>query len=281
MVKNVNDSWIDGVLDAGLRWGFGDDWIRIGGQKIFADGALGPRTAAMIDPFEGEPDNRGIVVTDKETMAERVLRASAAGLPSTIHAIGDRAVHDVLDVYALARQQEAAQGIPRTARRHRIEHVQLIHPDDRGRLAELGLIASMQPIHATSDYEMVDRYWGARGQWAYNFRVQADQGVVMAFGSDSPVESMDPRRGVHAAVTRRRPDGTPGPDGWRKDTTLTLDETLRAFTQGPAYAAGHGESPGQAGARLPGRPDRPRRGLARHRAGCDPDDADYGDDGRR
>ena len=194
-----------------LRWGFGDDWIRIGGQKIFADGALGPRTAAMIDPFEGEPDNRGIVVTDKETMAERVLRASAAGLPSTIHAIGDRAVHDVLDVYALARQQEAAQGIPRTARRHRIEHVQLIHPDDAGRLAELGLIASMQPIHATSDYQMVDRYWGARGQWAYNFRVQADQGVVLAFGSDSPVELMDPRKGVHAAVTRRRADGSPGP----------------------------------------------------------------------
>ena len=238
VVKNVNDSWIDGVLSAGIRWGFGDDWLRIGGQKIFADGALGPRTAAMIDPFEGEPDNRGIVVTDKETMAERVLRASAAGLPSTIHAIGDRAVHDVLDVYALARQQEAAQGLPRTARRHRIEHVQLIHPDDAGRLAELGLIASMQPIHATSDYQMVDRYWGARGQWAYNFRVQADQGVVIAFGSDSPVESMDPRKGVHAAVTRRRADGSPGPDGWRKDTTLTLDETLRAFTQGPAYAAG-------------------------------------------
>jgi predicted amidohydrolase YtcJ len=238
VVKNVNDYWIDGVLDAGLRWGFGDDWIRLGGQKIFADGALGPRTAAMIDPFEGEPDNYGIVVTDKETMAERVLRASAAGLPSTIHAIGDRAVHDVLDVYALARQQEASQGIPHSARRHRIEHVQLIHPDDRARLAELGLIASMQPIHATSDYQMVDRYWGARGQWAYNFRLQADQGVVIAFGSDAPVESVDPRKGVHAAVTRRRADGSPGPDGWRKDTTLTLDETLRAFTYGPAYAAG-------------------------------------------
>lgn len=238
VVKNVNAPWIESLIESGIRWGFGDDWIRIGGQKVYADGALGPRTAAMIEPFEGEPDNRGIVVTDKETMTELVLRASAAGIPSTIHAIGDRAVHDVLDVYALARQQEAAAGIPRAARRHRIEHVQLIHPDDAGRLAALGLIASMQPIHATSDYLMVDRYWGARGQWAYNFRVQADRGVVIAFGSDSPVEPVDPRKGIHAAVTRRRPDGTPGPDGWRKDTTLTLDETLRAFTQGPAYAAG-------------------------------------------
>lgn len=238
VVKNVNDHWIDGLYAAGIRWGFGDDWIRIGGQKLFADGALGPRTASMIAPYEGEPDNRGIVVTDKETMAERVLKASALGLPSTIHAIGDRAVHDVLDVYEMARQQEAEQGIPRAARRHRIEHVQIIHPQDRARLAALGVIASMQPIHATSDYEMVDRYWGERGEWAYNFRLQQAQGVVLALGSDSPVEPFDPRKGVHAAVTRRRPDGKPGPEGWRPEGGLTLEEALLGFTQGPAFAAG-------------------------------------------
>jgi predicted amidohydrolase YtcJ len=238
VVKNVNDYWIENLYGAGIRHGFGDDWIRIGGLKIFADGALGPRTAAMIDPYEGEPDNRGIVVTEKEAMAELVLKASALGLPSTIHAIGDRAVHEVLDVYAMARQQEAVQGIPRTARRHRIEHVQIIHPDDRARLATLGLIASMQPIHATSDFEMVDRYWGARGQWAYNFALQQNQGVVLAFGSDAPVEPVDPRKGIHAAITRRRPDGAPGPAGWRPDGGLPLHETLLAFTQGAAYAAG-------------------------------------------
>lgn len=238
VVKNINDTWIEHLYQAGIRWGFGDDWIRIGGQKIFADGALGPRTAAMIAPYEGEPSNRGIVVTDKETMAERVLKASAHGLPSTIHAIGDRAVHDVLDVYEMARRQEAKQGIPRAARRHRIEHVQIIHPDDRTRLAELSLIASMQPIHATSDYEMVDRYWGARGEWAYNLRLQHSQRVVMAFGSDAPVEPFDPRLGIYAAVTRRRLDGSPGPAGWRPEGGLTLPETLLGFTQGPAYAAG-------------------------------------------
>ncbi|GAB4574853.1 MAG: amidohydrolase [Anaerolineae bacterium] len=238
IVKNVNDTWIEHLYEAGIRWGFGDDWIRIGGQKIFADGALGPRTAAMIDPYEGEPNNRGIVVTDKETMAERVLKATALGLPSTIHAIGDRAVHDVLDVFEMARQQEAAQGIPRAARRHRVEHVQIIHPQDRARLAELGLIASMQPVHATSDYEMVDRYWGARGAWAYNLRLQQDQGVVLALGSDAPVEPFDPRLGIYAAVTRRRPDGAPGPTGWRPEGGLTLAEAVHGFTQGPAYAAG-------------------------------------------
>jgi predicted amidohydrolase YtcJ len=238
VVKNVNDTWIDGLYAAGIRWGFGDDWIRIGGQKLFADGALGPRTAAMIDPYEGEPGNRGIVVTDKETLAERVLKASALGMPSAIHAIGDRAVHDVLDVFEMARQQEAEAGILRAARRHRVEHLQIIHPADRTRLAQLGLIASMQPIHATGDYEMVDRYWGARGEWAYNLRLQHSQGVVMAFGSDSPVESFDPRKGIHAAMTRRRADGSPGPEGWRPEGGLALDETLRGFTQGPAYAAG-------------------------------------------
>ena len=192
----------------------------------------------MIAPYEGEPDNTGIVVTDKEQMYEWVSRASAAGLPSTIHAIGDRAVHDVLDVYEAVRQEEAARGIPPQARRHRIEHVQLVHPDDVGRLGELQIIASMQPIHATSDWEMADRYWGARARLGYNARLQQEAGAVLAFGSDAPVEPFDPLMGIYAAVTRRRPDGSPGPDGWYPEQRLDVDTTLRAYTQGPAYAAG-------------------------------------------
>lgn len=238
VVKNINDPWIHHAHELGLRWGFGDEWLRIGGLKIFADGALGPRTAYMIEPYEGEPDNRGIVVTDKEEMADLVSRASTAGLPSTIHAIGDRAVHDVLDVFEMVRRQEAEQGIPPQARRHRIEHVQLIHPADAHRLAELGVIASMQPIHATSDWEMAERYWGKRVRWSYNWRIQLEAGAVLAFGSDAPVEPFEPLKGIYAAVTRRRPDGSPGPDGWFPDGRLDMDTTLRAFTQGPAYAAG-------------------------------------------
>jgi predicted amidohydrolase YtcJ len=238
VLKNINKQWLPAALDVGLRRGFGDEWIRIGGLKIFADGALGPRTAAMIEPYEGEPENYGIVVTDKEEMVDLVSRASAAGLPSTIHAIGDRAVHDVLDVYELVRQQEAGRGEQPSSRRHRIEHVQIIHPDDIPRLEQLQIIASMQPIHATSDMLAADRYWGKRAQWSYNPRVQLDQGVVVAFGSDAPVEPFEPFKSIHAAVTRQRPDGSPGPDGWYPAARLTVDEALRGYTLGPAYTAG-------------------------------------------
>ncbi len=237
VVKQINDPWIGHAHELGIRSGFGDEWLRIGGLKIFADGALGPRTAHMIEPYEGEPDNYGIVVTDKEEIYELVSRASAAGIPSTIHAIGDRAVHDVLDVYETVRREEAARGVPRTARRHRIEHVQLIHPDDAHRLGELDIIASMQPIHATSDWQMADQYWGARAVWSYNWRLQIEAGAVLAFGSDAPVEPIDPLKGIFAAVTRRRPDGLPGPQGWFPEGRLDMDTALRGFTQGPAYAA--------------------------------------------
>ncbi len=237
VVKNFNKKYLDAVLETGLRRGFGDDWIRWGGLKIFADGALGPRTAAMIAPYEGEPENLGIVVTDKEEMVELVSRASANGFASTIHAIGDRAVHDVLDVYEQVRREEAARGDARPTRRHRIEHVQLIHPDDVNRLAELDIIASMQPIHATSDYLMADRYWGERAAYSYNPRLQVDRGVVVAFGSDSPVEPLGSLVGIHAAVTRQRAAGSPA-GGWNPAARLTVEEALHGYTLGPAYAAG-------------------------------------------
>lgn len=237
LVKQINKNYLDAALETGLRFGFGDDWIRIGALKMFADGALGPRTAAMIAPYAGEPDNTGIIVVDKQEMTACALRASRAGLPSTVHAIGDRAVHDVLDMFEVVRRDEAARGIERYTMRHRIEHVQLIHPDDVGRLAALDLIASMQPIHATSDYETADRYWGARAAYAYNPRLQLDHGVVVAFGSDSPYDHFHPFKGIHAAITRRRADGLPGKDGWYPNARVTLDEALRAYTFAPAYAA--------------------------------------------
>lgn len=237
-VKNINKEWFQPALDMGLRWGFGDEWLRVGGLKIFMDGALGPRTAYMIEPYEGEPDNYGIVVTDKEEIMEWVSKGSAAGFPATIHAIGDRAVHDVLDVYEDVRKEESQRGEKPASRRHRIEHVQIIHPDDAHRLAQLDIIASMQPLHATSDYIAADRSWGARSQWSYNIRLQLDQGAKIALGSDSPVEPFDPLKGIYAAVARRRPDGSPGVDGWYPELRLTVDEALRGFTLGNAYAAG-------------------------------------------
>jgi hypothetical protein len=242
ILKNIPVEKLDHAVALGLRSGFGDAMLRIGGVKTFADGALGVRTAWMIDPYEGEPDNTGICVTDPEIMTANVLKASRAGLASTIHAIGDRAVHEVLNTYELTREDEAKRGIPPTALRHRVEHVQVIHPDDVPRLAELQVIASMQPIHATSDMHMADTYWGERAEYAYNMRLQLEEGAVLALGSDAPIEPIDPLPNIQAAVTRRRADGSPGPEGWRTgpdgQRKLTIWEALRGFTQGPAYTAG-------------------------------------------
>lgn len=235
VVKQINHEWIHHAQELGIRSGFGDDWIRFGSLKIFADGALGPRTAAMIAPYEGEPDNYGVVVTDKETIYELVSEASRLGIASTIHAIGDKAVHDVLDVFEAVRAEEQQRHIPRSARRHRIEHVQLIHPGDLHRLGQLNVIASMQPIHATSDWRMADTYWGSRARYSYHWRAQLDAGAVLAFGSDSPIDPFDTLQGLYAAVTRRNPGH---PDGWYPEARISMQEALHAYTTGPAFAAG-------------------------------------------
>jgi len=238
-VRAVTHIAMDQLADAlavGLRAGLGDEWLRVGGLKLFADGALGPRTAAMIEPYENEPGNYGITVVDKEDMLEMASKASAAGLPTVIHAIGDRANHDVLDVFAAVREQEAEAGIERSLRRHRIEHVQVVHPDDLPRLAALDIIASVQPIHATQDMNNVDKLWGQRGEFAYAFRKLIDSGARLAFGSDAPVETPNPFVGIHAAVTRRRADGYPGSEGWHPAEKLTVAEAVAGYTTGAAYA---------------------------------------------
>lgn len=242
IVKNIPLDLLDHAIALGIRWGFGDDFLRIGGVKLFADGALGPRTAWMMEPYEGEPRNYGICTLDPEEMREHVSRASAAGLPSAIHAIGDRAVHHVLNVYEAVRAEEAERGVLPEQMRHRIEHVQLIHPQDAPRLGQLGVVASMQPNHAPSDMDMAERYWGNRCDFAYNWRLQLDAGAMLALGSDAPIEPIEPLPNIQAAVTRRRPDGTPGPQGWRSGPDgrgrLSVEEAVRGFTLGPAYAAG-------------------------------------------
>ena len=136
-------------------------------------------------------------------MIEYVSRASKCGLPSSIHAIGDKAVHDALDVFATVRREEAERGILAPNRRHRIEHVQIIHPADAGRLAELDVIASMQPIHATSDRITADRYWGERTAYAYNPRLQLSR-RRRAFGSDGRGEPFDPSSGYIRSDPRAR-----------------------------------------------------------------------------
>ena len=240
VVKQIQVRHLAEAIGLGLRTGFGDDWLRIGNIKVFMDGALGPRTASMIEPYDGEPENYGIVVTDKEELYEQAARAAANGLAMTVHAIGDKANHDLLDVYATLRSEELARGSPGTPLRHRCEHVQLLHPADYQRLGQLNVVASMQPIHATSDMLMADRFWGKRSAGAYAWRTQLEAGATLAFGSDCPVESFNPFWGLHAAVTRRRADGQPGPEGWYPGQRLDVETALRGFTLGAAYA-GYGE----------------------------------------
>ncbi len=231
VLKNLPVELLDEALALGLRSGFGDDTLRFGGLKAFADGALGPRTAAMLAPYEGEPDNRGMSLLDAEEIYAFGRKAVQGGVALTIHAIGDRANHEVLEAYARLRALEGG-----TALRHRIEHVQVLHPQDAARLGALGIIASMQPIHAISDMDMADRFWGERARLSYAWRTQVEAGAVLAFGSDAPVEAPNPFWGVYAALTRRRLDGSPA-DGWYPAERLTLWEALGAYTRGAAYAA--------------------------------------------
>ncbi len=235
-VKHINDPYIHHAHAIRLRSGFGGPWLRVGGLKIFADGALGSVTAKMIEPYDNDPNNRGITVTPKEKIIELSKEATRLGFYSTIHAIGDEAVRDVLDALEEVRHYESKLDIPRKDRRHRIEHFQIVHPDDLKRPAELDIICSFQPIHATADYPLADVTLGERGRCSYNPRIQIDHGAHIAFGSDAPVEPFDPLKGIHAAVTRRRADGSPGPQGWWPEGRVTVDEAIRAYTTDAAYA---------------------------------------------
>lgn len=237
VVKSIPLEDLSHAAGVGLHSGFGDDMLRIGSVKAFMDGALGPQTAAMLTGYESDPENRGILMMDSEQLFEHARLAADSGLSMAVHAIGDRANHEVLNAYQQLRDYESKMTTPKRLR-HRIEHVQVLHPEDLSRLSSLGIIASMQPIHATSDMLMAERYWGERSALAYAWREQLQQGATLAFGSDAPVESPNPFLGLHAAVTRRRSDGTPGPDGWRPEGRLTFLEAIHGFTSGAAYAAG-------------------------------------------
>ena len=236
VLKSIPIELLDQAAALGLQSGFGDDWLRLGHVKIFADGALGPRTAAMLQPYAGEPGNTGISQIDREGILEAGIRAAHSGLPLAIHAIGDRANHEVIEGLAALRQFERRHALPPL--RHRIEHLQLLHPDDLALPSELGLVVSMQPIHATSDMTMADQYWGERSRYAYAWRSQLERGALAVFGSDAPVESPNPFLGLHAAVTRCRADGSPGPEGWYPEERIPLEAALLGFTEGPAEVAG-------------------------------------------
>ena len=228
----IADKHLDGVLRMGLRPGFGDDFLRLSNVKAYADGSLGSRTADMLAPYKGQVGNRGVEVSSSEYLSDLVSRCATRGWSPAIHAIGDRANHRVL--HAL---EEHWQEWSRRDLRPRVEHAQLLAPQDVARLGTMGVIASMQPMHCTSDLLMAERYWGSRCSGAFAWRSLLECGTVLAFGSDAPVEEPSVLRGIFAAVTRQREDGTPA-GGWYPEQCLSVPEAIYAYTVGAAYASG-------------------------------------------
>ena len=219
------------LADLGAESGFGDDWIKIGGVKGFADGSLGSSTAKMYEPFLNEPGNTGVRVTPLDKMREYILGADAAGISVAVHAIGDQANAEMLDIFA----EVAKINGPRD-RRFRIEHAQHLRPVDYARFKEVGVIPSMQPYHAIDDGRWAaGRIGPKRCASSYAFRSLLGAGAKLAFGSDWSVAPISPILGIDAAVNRRTLDGK-DPQGWYPEQRITVREAIEAYTLASAYA---------------------------------------------
>lgn len=235
VVKNLPADQLDTVLQSDYRRFLNTKHLRPGWIKNFADGALGPHSAAMFEPYEGTND-RGMLLINCAEILEIGKLAVKHHWPLSIHAIGDAANHEVLEGYRLLRAFEAQEGYP--ALPHRIEHVQCISPADQDLMRSLGIIASVQPIHATSDMFTASKHWGNRCAYAYAYRSLLDEGISCVYGSDAPVETANPFLGIHAAVTRRKFTGEPGEDGWYPQQRVMLSEALDGFSFAPNQLAG-------------------------------------------
>jgi hypothetical protein len=229
---------LDAATELGLTTGFGNELVQVGMVKMFADGSLGSQTAAMLKPYEGNPENRGILIMPREEMRKVMAAASTHGLGVAVHAIGDRANRMTLDVIEDVSETEAGRSIL-----WRIEHTQHVNPRDLKRYQQLGVIASIQPSHIALDMDIAERHLGRRSREAYPLRSLLDNGVTLAFGSDSPVMPMNPLLGIYTAVTRKKVKGHPS-GGWHPEERISVYEAVRAYTLDAAYASGEEEIKG-------------------------------------
>ena len=213
-----------------LKSGLGDSWFRFGFVKIFSDGTLGSHSAAMLEPFQ-ETETLGLDTITQEELSEKIHLALSNGIAVAVHAIGDRANRQTLNAF---EKNAALLNVP--SARSRIEHAQLLHPDDIPRFAKIGIVASMQPHHAISDYELAKRYWGKRSDYSYAWRSLRDAGATLIFGSDAPIENPDPLEGLSAAVHR---------SNWENRVqTVTPLQALASYTIQPAAASGESQERG-------------------------------------
>ncbi|WEN13597.1 amidohydrolase [Rhodanobacter sp. AS-Z3] len=231
MIRDTGDSF-NAISKDGPLIGYGNDFLSVRAVKLFADGALGSRGAAMLKPYSDDPHNSGLLFMSPAVMTAKIEKAFSKGYQVGVHAIGDHANREVLDSYAAAyKVHPDAINL-----RNRVEHAQIVTLQDIPRFVTLHLIASMQPTHATSDMNMAEARIGhQRMQGAYAWQRFLKQGTVIAAGSDFPVESPNPFYGLYSAVTREDHKGQP-PGGWYPQDDLTLVEALRAFTLDAAYA---------------------------------------------
>jgi predicted amidohydrolase YtcJ len=212
---------VERLAELGLRSGFGDSLLRVGYLKAFMDGTLGSGTARLLD-------GSGVQITSREGLADIIRRGARAGWPVAVHAIGDLANREALDAFEETRAEWAPLDL-----RQRIEHAQLLAPDDVGRFAEIGVAASVQFSHAPSDRDLADRFWGERTAGAYAYRSLLDSGAVVANGSDAPIEELDPLAGIRAGVLRTLDDRP----AWHREQAVTVEQAFHATCVTPAWLA--------------------------------------------
>jgi len=225
--KNLVDEWLKHgpAIDPHHRF-------TIRAFKLFADGALGSRGAALLEPYSDAPQTKGVMTTPETDVYSLTRRALEGGFQICTHAIGDAANRAVLNAYGQAEKEVPDVHDPRL----RIEHAQVLAPEDIPRFAKLGVIASMQPTHCTSDMAWAEQRLGPeRVNYAYAWRSVKDSGAHLPLSSDFPGETLNPFYGIYAAITRQDPRGNP-PGGWHPEQRLTLEEALRGYTVEAAYA---------------------------------------------
>ncbi|WP_295803470.1 amidohydrolase [uncultured Microbulbifer sp.] len=228
---SADDEKLPKLLRAGFV-GAADEKLYVRSVKVFADGALGSRGAALLEPYHDRPGETGLLIHQRDELLQQIKLATDNDFQVNVHAIGDRANQIVLEILQSLHKEQDQKPY-----RHRIEHAQVLTLDDIERFPSLNLIASMQPVHATSDKNMAgDRLGEQRLEGAYAWRKFLDQGTRLASGSDFPVEPVNPLFGIHAAVTRRDRQGQPE-KGWRVKEAMTMEEALRSFTLDAAYAS--------------------------------------------
>src|SRR5699024_2947670 len=231
MIKGTGTTF-DSLAQKGPVKSYDHDMLALRSVKLWADGALGSRGAAMLAPYSDDPDNKGLLLLNEEKLTAKILKAASSGFQTNVHAIGDRANRVVLNAFSNVKDSLGEQGL-----RNRIEHAQIVSPEDIPRFKEMNIIASMQPTHATSDMNMAeDRIGAKRMEGAYAWQTFLQQGTVVASGSDFPVEHVDPFFGLYSAVTRQDHHGNPE-GGWYPEQRMSRAEALRSFTLSAAYAA--------------------------------------------